>query len=269
MALMPGLFSADKRNLVVAKGIGTIKREDESLYHHLGNMPSVVFTPSAETLEHFTSMEGIKLKDETITLTQGGEIKLTMEELTMRNLAIMVMGDFDDTDLNAVTVDIFSRESIVAAMKFFMSNRKGPRWYWDFTQVTFVPSGDIPFVSDSYGQMVATGSVEAVNGDFGTITLKGPVADAVPENILLPLIIHEHNPPQALDDVGIESAWVGASSFTYSWKRAGVAISGATSSTYTLTAPDVGPEITVTVTATNANGSTSATSPGITVGVTT
>lgn len=52
--------------------------------------------------------------------------------------------------------------------------------------------------------------------------------------------------------------------FAYQWKRAGVAISGATSKTYIVQAADVGQAITVTVTGTNAAGSTPATSAAVT-----
>lgn len=43
--------------------------------------------------------------------------------------------------------------------------------------------------------------------------------------------------------------------FTYQWKRAGSNVSGATSDTYLLSAPDVGNTISVAVTATHLNGS--------------
>lgn len=56
--------------------------------------------------------------------------------------------------------------------------------------------------------------------------------------------------------------WTGSPTFTYQWKRAGVAISGATASTYTLVVADLGVSITVTVTGTNISGSANATSSG-------
>lgn len=54
--------------------------------------------------------------------------------------------------------------------------------------------------------------------------------------------------------------WSGSPTFTYVWKNAGVAIVGATSSTYVLVGGDSGDAIAVTVTATNAAGNASATS---------
>lgn len=267
--LIPGLFSPDKRNLIIPKGFGMILRDDDTRFRHIGNAPNVVFTPTATTLEHFTSMEGIKLKDETITLTQGGTVKLTLEEATMHNLALMVMGTVDDSDLTDVVIDIFSRESVVAEFKFFATNSKGPRWYWDFKQITFTPSGDINMVADAYGNMVLTGSVESVDGDFGTVTLKPPVntAGLAPENVLTPAIVGS-DPSVVGDEIGIESAWVGASSFTYRWLRDAVAIGGATEKTYTLVSGDNSHSITAEVTATNSQGSTILTSPAIVPGTT-
>lgn len=52
------------------------------------------------------------------------------------------------------------------------------------------------------------------------------------------------------------------SSFAYQWKRNGVDIGGATASTYVIVTADIGTTLTVAVTATNASGSTQATSAG-------
>ncbi len=59
-----------------------------------------------------------------------------------------------------------------------------------------------------------------------------------------------------------DGTWTGfpPPTFTYQWNRGGVAISGATASTYTLVSADLGATITVTVTATNTAGNASAAS---------
>src|SRR5690606_38669471 len=57
--------------------------------------------------------------------------------------------------------------------------------------------------------------------------------------------------------------WTGSpTSYAYAWKADGVAIDGATAATYELTDEEIGAVITCTVTATNAGGSTAATSEG-------
>jgi hypothetical protein len=63
------------------------------------------------------------------------------------------------------------------------------------------------------------------------------------------------------------NTWTGTApiTFAYQWKRDGVAISGATATTYLLVAGDSTHTVTVTVTATNPDGTASATSNGIAV----
>lgn len=60
-------------------------------------------------------------------------------------------------------------------------------------------------------------------------------------------------------DVG---TWANGPSYSYQWKRGGVAIGSATNSTYALQAADAGTTLTCTVTATNSGGQASATSAG-------
>ena len=58
--------------------------------------------------------------------------------------------------------------------------------------------------------------------------------------------------------------WTGSpTGYSYQWKRNGTNISGATSSSYLLVTADLTAMISVTVTATNAGGSTSATSAAV------
>lgn len=86
-----------------------------------------------------------------------------------------------------------------------------------------------------------------------------PVA---PSNTVLPVVSGNLWVGQTLstthgtwDDNGSE-----ITGYTYQWKRGGANISAATASTYLLVADDAGQNITCTVTATNAGGSTPATS---------
>ncbi|MEF2551983.1 hypothetical protein VQ042_11530 [Aurantimonas sp. A2-1-M11] len=84
-----------------------------------------------------------------------------------------------------------------------------------------------------------------------------------PTNSALPVISGTTAEGQTLTST--TGTWSGypTPTYAYQWKRDGVAISGATASTYTLVAADVGTTITVTVTATNSEGSDTATSAGV------
>lgn len=82
---------------------------------------------------------------------------------------------------------------------------------------------------------------------------------SAPSNSVLPAISGTLTVGQVL--TAYEGVWSGAPTYAYQWKNEGSNISGATSRTYTLQAGDSGDNISVTVTATNAAGSASATSP--------
>jgi hypothetical protein len=61
-----------------------------------------------------------------------------------------------------------------------------------------------------------------------------------------------------------DGTWTGPSlTYAYQWKRAGVAITGATTNSYTLVTADLGTMISVTVTATNTDGAVSATATAV------
>ncbi len=85
------------------------------------------------------------------------------------------------------------------------------------------------------------------------------VASLVPVNTVLPVISGTETQGQVLSVTN--GTWTNTPlSYGYQWLRDGVAIGGATSSTYTLGLADVGTQVSCTVTATNGSGSGTATS---------
>lgn len=86
------------------------------------------------------------------------------------------------------------------------------------------------------------------------------VVEAVgsPTNTALPAITGTARVGQTL--TATNGTWSGAPTYARQWRAAGVAISGATSTTYNPAVGDIGKTITVVVTATNDKGSVSATS---------
>lgn len=86
-----------------------------------------------------------------------------------------------------------------------------------------------------------------------------------PANTVLPVISSDGTPVTGETVTADTGTWSNTpTSYAYQWKRNGSNIAGATASSYTLLAADEGQSLTVTVTATNAGGSASATSAAIT-----
>lgn len=263
-----GVSSPDVANLAVGKGFILFKPDDSAEFFHLGNVPTFSFTPKVVVLDHFSAMAGTRYKDLTIITEKSGEVKMDLEELTAQNLALLMLGDVGDDGGSPPNpqVQIFSRDSLIGELKFYATNEVGPRWYVDLLSVNLTPSGDFsPIVENAFVKMIVSGSVQAVDGVFGTMTLMPPVQTLPPENVLLPSITGATGAggAPAVDDVLTASVggWIGASTYQYQWKNGTTTMAdivGATAKTYTVASGDLAKKLQVEVTGTNPRGTATA-----------
>lgn len=264
-----GLTSPDVGNLSVGKGFILFKPQGATDFYHVGNVPTFTFTPKITSLDHFSSMEGTRLKDLSVTIEKSGEVKMDMEEITATNLAMLVLGDVSVNVDGETEVTIFSRNSLTGELKYYATNEIGPRWYVDLLSVTFNPSGDFsPITDNAFAKLPVTGTVQAVDGVFGKMVLKPGIDDVVPENVLVPSITGgggTGGAPRVGDTLtGNVGGWVGVDDFTYLWKVGGTAPGGTpvNEKTYKPVTADLSKTVTVTVTGNNQVGSsTPVTSP--------
>lgn len=160
MATVP-LTSPDTDNYQVGKGIVSFKPEGENDYIDLGNVTVFEYTPTIEKLDHFSSRAGIKTKDKSVVVSRGGSLKMTMEEITGRNLSMLLMGTFDE---GAHTVSIFTADTVQGSLKFVATNEVGPKWDFEFYNVEFSPSGSFNPISDGWNSIEVTGEVLSADG---------------------------------------------------------------------------------------------------------
>jgi hypothetical protein len=129
---------------------------------------------------------------------------------------------------------------------------------WDMTSSadTSIASGRIG-VSSYYHASAHDYSLVGISLDGSTAAITTPSGSA-PVNTAVPTISGTTTQGQTL--TATTGTWSNSpTSYTYQWYRgASTVISGATSSTYVLTASDVGTTVKVAVTATNASGSATA-----------
>jgi len=169
--------SPDVQNYHIGKGIVSFQEAGGSTFTDLGNAPSFVYTPTVEKKEHFSSREGIKTKDFTAITQIGATIKFVLDEITGTNLAFFALGDVDTTVPGTITINGLSKAEFTGDIKVVGTNDIGQ--HVDFTAtVSFVPSGDFSFITDS--DDFSTIEIEAevmkdTDGFFGVWTIHDTV----------------------------------------------------------------------------------------------
>lgn len=158
-------------NYTVGKGSVHIRVSGDTNFRHIGNCPVFSFTPTIEKLEHFSSMAGVKTKDRTEILSKSGTLNITFEEMTPENLrlALLSAAPVDGSGGDQI-LDIFTQSAIRCEVKFVGNNDIGPKYEVLFHQVDFIPSGEIPWISEEWMQVELEGECAAVNGSFGIAT---------------------------------------------------------------------------------------------------
>ena len=142
----------------------------------LGNAPSFIYTPTVTKKEHFSSREGIKTKDFTAITQVGATIKVKLDEITGLNLSFFALGDIDTTTPGEAIINGLSKAEFVGDIKVEGTNDIGQQV--DFTAtISFVPSGDFSFITDSDDFSVIELEAEVqkgTDGFFGVWTVRDP-----------------------------------------------------------------------------------------------
>lgn len=114
----------------------------------------------------------------------------------------------------------------------------------------------------SYSSMLCVDNPGASAAKFIMTSLVATSQTGLPVNTVLPVISGSAINGQTLSVTS--GTWTNSpTGYAYQWLANSVAIAGATATTYTLTASEVGKTISVSVTATNAAGSSGATAPAV------
>lgn len=147
----------------VGKGIVTVATlEAPAVWFDIGNVPEFEFTPTIEELEHMSSRGGVRMRDLTIVLERGGDLRMVMEEWTAFNMSVILMGDIT-TAADVHTIEIMSKTQFSCGVRFQGMNDVGPRWNFQFHRVDFLPSGSLNPISEEWAGLEVTGRLAAVD----------------------------------------------------------------------------------------------------------
>lgn len=169
-------------NYYIGKGIVSFKKSGDSTYRDLGNVTIFEFQPNITKLDHFSSRTGVKTKDRTVVTEKSATINLTLEEWTIENLQLALMGDQPEQVSSAENsiFNIFASNQISGALRFVGTNDVGPRFQWDLNDVAFTPGKSVNPISEGWGALELVGDVlaDSTTGVFGTVV---QLSDEVPE----------------------------------------------------------------------------------------
>lgn len=177
----PTLISPNVGNYQVGKGVVSFKKEGDADYRDVGNVSALVITPNLTSLDHFSSRTGTKSKDLSVVQEKQLTLKMTMDEITAHNIAIMLLGSVDEAAVGGPMIEIFATNAVNGALRFVGANDIGAHCTMDLWNISFQPDGDFSLISDEWNEMETTADVLQVvggehDGKFGQIQLTNVTA---------------------------------------------------------------------------------------------
>ncbi|MGR3593100.1 MAG: phage tail tube protein [Limimaricola soesokkakensis] len=142
----------------------------------LGNVPEFEFTPEIERLAHFSARSGVRTKDREVVIEKSARLRLLMDEWSLDNLAMALMGDAPVTDGTSgiTSFNLLAQSEVRGAIRFEGANAIGPQITIRLPVVSFLPNSSINPISDEWGGLEVSGEVLAVGGAFGSIDYREP-----------------------------------------------------------------------------------------------
>ncbi len=170
------LASPNVLNYYVGKGIVSIQFLNDAFesgdpdYIDIGNVTSLEFTPKVTKLDHWSSRTGTRKKDRVVATAVEAELKFVAEEWTARNLQMALLASLESPSGTIQTLDLLTRPLRACKLKFVGTNDVGPKWNFEFLNVTLTPSAALNPISDEWGKIELTADclADPTTGVFGT-----------------------------------------------------------------------------------------------------
>lgn len=139
------------RNYLLGRGAVYVSALDASTglprdYRHLGNAPSFSITVEEETLEHQSSLQGLRVTDARVVLSKEVQFSFALDEIEDNNLELFLSGSSStpanptpsaETEFNFIPVAGGSEPGVVLGRWYDLKDAAGARAY------DFQAAGDI------------------------------------------------------------------------------------------------------------------------------
>ena len=175
MATRPSVrnYKTGGANVYFAEWSGSAPPTLPDDYAHVGNCPQFATEPKFEKLIHKSSMGAVLEEDESRIIERSLNIKLSLDEIDVDNVATFFGGVKDDEH----TVRLLEAGTRTFAVKMASSDEQGPQWTIELWKVELSGSGPVEWVTmNRYAKILLSGKVlsDAANhptNRFGVGTL--------------------------------------------------------------------------------------------------
>lgn len=115
-------------------------------YKDVGNCPMFEVEVTEETLDHFSSRGGLKVKDKQVILETGYTVKFQLDEMSLYNLKVLLKATLSGGNVllaNTVSNAEFS-------IKFISDNAVGENQKWEFWRLKLKPGSAFSLIGDEW-----------------------------------------------------------------------------------------------------------------------
>lgn len=147
-------------------------------YRYIGNTPEFSLTIESETLDHFSSDEGIREKDDSVPLSVTRTGSFTADDIQVDNVALFFFGE----------AQVISQTSVASGTETFIGVKKGRSY--QLGQSASNPVGLRGITQAGFAVATSPGGTELVAGtdyvmDFATGLLTIPLGSTIADNSTL------------------------------------------------------------------------------------
>lgn len=140
-------------------------------FEDIGNCPKLEFTGEFESIEHFSSREGVKTRDKKAIISRKGTLNISLDEVTIETIQYAMLGGTPTGATGAQRMNIFDTANITCAVRLVGTNDYGKTFTWQYNSVDIIPGNAISFIGDDWTTLDLTGEVGAdANGVYGFVT---------------------------------------------------------------------------------------------------
>lgn len=144
------LYALGKGILSMGEWTGT---NPPSGWTDLGNSPSFEIEVTEESLDHYSSRTGTRVKDKSVIIETGYTLTFTLDEMSIKNLQMYLKATIQATSILLANTALEQEYAI----KFISDNPAGPNQTWEFWRVKLSPNGSFSLIGDEWTTVAFTG----------------------------------------------------------------------------------------------------------------